>query len=190
MGRDTVETIADLIVSQCTSYPDFVCCLRMPGNREIYIVENTFSRHKCFSGAAFFTRASEEHNRAFFFIFLKIFFHCYRSSDGADAEKVVTAAVTCSSRNQFFSLSAACYLAEAGECIKFAQETNDRFSMAKGACKCSRDIGNVLFNFKSFFFQKIAEDFHGNMLKECSLRVIPDHIAGFAEKFTVSIDCL
>ncbi|MNI28018.1 hypothetical protein D3C73_817810 [compost metagenome] len=190
MSSDTLELKRRLNVGQSAGIEHAAEAFRMPGEGGIHVIEQAFTHHKGFAGAAFFTRAAVETHGAGQALLLHPGLHreCPRQRGGA--QQIVAAAVAVAVFHQRLRSGAAGLLAQSGECVVLAQQRDHRLAAAVAGDKRGFNAANAALKPKTFLLQRVGQQIGRIGFGKARLRVIPDAVAQCAELRLVLVNVL
>ena len=137
MGGHSVEVVADLVIGHGAFRGHAIDFAGMPAKSRVHPIKYTVPRHKPFSGTALLSRTPKKLYSTWQFIILQILFYAKRRSQRAYTQQVMSTAVAWSALRYRAHSGNIGLLTQTGQRIKFAQETNDRFSASISARECS-----------------------------------------------------
>ncbi len=149
VSRFTFEFHNRIHNSLTTARIGFYVRARMPCQCDIQILKESFTSHVNFPADRFFRRSPIEPYGPLELSCCDEFLDRYRRSETCDSKQVMTAAVSGSSGLERF-LYGGRLLRDAGQCIIFAQYSDDRTAFSVGGDESGRHSCNAPFDFKAF----------------------------------------
>ena len=147
----------------------------MPGQRNVQSVKDVVTGIECLCSAAFLTgTAKEDYGAMAGTDVLQIFFDRISRCHRTGAQHMVSTAVTGTVFDQFFPGGGACDLGQAGQCVIFGKDTDDRVTGAVGCLKTGLDARDGGFNGKALFPQQLYIQLAGFVFHQRQFSKFPD----------------
>jgi len=152
------ERIVDARARKAQRVVDAVHRARMPGDRDVDIVEATGAHHEGLGGTAFLGRTAVVAHAAFHASFGEVVLDCRCGEQRRGTEQIVSAGVPVAAALDLLRLRDACNLGQARQRIVFAKDRDHRPAIARLAHHGGRNARDVLGDAEAFLLQ------HGTML--------------------------
>jgi hypothetical protein len=160
----------------------------MPRNSHIHITEYAGARHKAFGRTTFFGRAAIVAHAAFYPARGEVVLNGSRRQQGRRAKQVMAAAMAVTVARQRLHFGDAGFLAQAGQCVIFAEDGDHRPIFAGFTDHRSADAGDVFRHPETLQFQYRRVFGARSELRVAQFGRIPDLVAKLLEQFLLCID--
>ena len=190
MGSHTLEVVSHLNIGQAAAGHHCIEVGGMPGHGGIQLIKDALPSHKGLAGTTLLAGGAEvDHGTAAAGV-LQVLLDTHRRGNGAHTEHIVSAAVTGGAGSHGLPDRTACLLAQAGQGIKFAQDTDHRLAAAIAGREGGFDAGHSAGHHKTLLLQLAAECLRRPVLGKGQLGIVPDLIAQRCEIERFGIDHL
>ena len=171
----------------CSGF-DLVDIARVPAQGRVQLFPQTVSGHEGLSGAALFSGAAEKDHGSRSSAFLQPGLDGAGRRERADPQQVVTAAVAVSARRHRGRFRCAGLLAEAGERVKLAQDSDHGPAASEAAAEGRGNIAEILRHREAQLPKLSAVELRRPEFLQGQFRVFPDFIRHCAEEAGMLFD--
>ena len=177
MGCHTLEVVGHLHIGKAAAGHNGIEIRGVPGHSGIQLVKDALPGHECLARTALFTGGAEVDHRTAVSGVLQVLLDAYGGGNGTHTEHIVSAAVTGGAGTERLPDCAARLLAQAGQGVELAQDTDHRLAAAIAGGESGFNASYPTGDGKALLFQLPAECLCRLMLGKGQFRIVPDGVA-------------